>query len=74
MLFIFCGVVLLGVDSVMVLKVWWMVVWDCLVKDFDVLVLESVIVGEVGFVDVVVVVIDFLEGKICGWLVVDVNN
>lgn len=71
-LFILCGVMLYGIDSVMVLCVLCQIVWQCLVVDllFDCLV---VIMCEVMFFEVIGVVYDIVVGKMCGCVVVDVN-
>lgn len=71
-LFILCGVMFVGIDSVMCLCVEWLEVWCWFVFDFDVEKL-GVIGYQVGLSDVILLVVELIDGKVCGCIVVDVN-
>lgn len=70
--FILCGVMFYGIDSVMVLFLVCLEVWECFVKDFDIVKLDE-ISYEIGLSEVIVVGVELFEGKVCGCVVVDVN-
>jgi acrylyl-CoA reductase (NADPH) len=72
--FILRGVSLLGIDSVMAIKVRRLAAWNRLARDLDPKILESVIASEVGLSGVVAAASDLMQGKVRGRIVVNVNK
>jgi acrylyl-CoA reductase (NADPH) len=72
--FILRGVSLLGIDSVMAIKVRRLAAWNRLARDLDPKTLESVIASEVGLSGVVAAASDLMQGKVRGRVVVNVNK
>jgi acrylyl-CoA reductase (NADPH) len=72
--FILRGVSLLGIDSVMAIKVRRLAAWNRLARDLDPQTLESVIASEVGLSGVVAAASDLMQGKVRGRVVVNVNK